>query len=558
MSLKGSLGEAGLADILQLLSLGGKTGCLSVTDGQNVGHVHLLEGRVVHADLVDREDRLGRRLLAEGRLAAADLSAALAEQNARPERRLGELLVERGSLTAQELGAAVGSQIEDAVHHLFGWQRGSFAFQPGREAAASESLVALEVSSLLMEGARRADEWARVRRTVPHARIIPALVAAGADPQVEAQVRDAPAGGDEPPRREGRGEDSPELRERERAAVVAVVDGQRDVNAIVARTGLDELRVFQVLHELLVAGRLAIRGESPSPPGDSLRTRDEYRKLGLAFYDTRMYDEAAREFRQMLAVEPGDGEARFHLGRVAFRTGRFAEAFDEFRRHVEQAPASVPGHLNLALTLEALERPEEAQRVLLRLLDSHPDCGAARLHLGILGYAGGRYAEALALLEGLEVEEDLQPIAQFYRGMLHALVWDLRTAREELAAIPPARRNGRVLVNLGAVLERGDRLEEARLSYAAALEFGGVASLARKNLGDLQYREGRYEQARSSYGLALQQDPANAAALHRLGRIAAREGRMAEAIGLWEKAVETDPGYTRARESLSAASAQGS
>lgn len=122
MAIQGSLEEAGLADILQLLGLGEKTGCLSVTADRNFGHLFFREGRVVFAKLVNREDRLGERLLFDGRVTDVELAAALSEQKDRPERPLGELLVERGALGRDELRGALAEQIEETVFLLFGWE----------------------------------------------------------------------------------------------------------------------------------------------------------------------------------------------------------------------------------------------------------------------------------------------------------------------------------------------------------------------------------------------------------------------------------------------------
>ncbi len=40
MAIKGSLKEASLPDVLQLLALGQKTGCLSVTDRTNLRNIY--------------------------------------------------------------------------------------------------------------------------------------------------------------------------------------------------------------------------------------------------------------------------------------------------------------------------------------------------------------------------------------------------------------------------------------------------------------------------------------------------------------------------------------
>ncbi|MFN2432482.1 MAG: DUF4388 domain-containing protein [Gemmatimonadota bacterium] len=547
MALKGSLKEAGLPDILQLLALGEKTGCLSVTDNQNFGHVFFRGGRVVYANLVNREDRLGERLLAERRVGDVELGAALAAQKEQPERRLGELLVERGALEVEELWRVVADQIEETIYVLFTWDRGYFHFEPGQEPPSSEILLSLDVSRLLLEGARRADEWARIRSLLPHRRLIlgraedPATngagpretIPGGAGDELEGAGAGATAGADHD-------------------AVLRAVDGARDVAGVLAAAGLDEFRGCQALHDLLADGRLAVVGESPPAADEGLRRRDEYRNLGLAFYRTRMYAEAAREFRQMTALDERDAEAHFHLGLVAFRDGRLADAREAFARVVELRPGAPAGYLDLALTLEAMGRPSEADVALETLLARVPDCAPARLQRAILRYSRGEHAEALALLEGLELEEPLKTIADFYRAMLHALFWDLRAARDLLEGIPTERQSARVLNNLGAVLERGDRLEEARLRYAAALDLGGAGATGRKNLGDLYHREGKYEQARRSYLLALQEDPYNAEALARLGELAAREGRRTEAAAYWRKAVESDASHERASRELAA------
>ena len=49
MAIKGSLKEASLPDVLQLLALGKKTGCLAVADRQNFGYIYFDEGRICYA-----------------------------------------------------------------------------------------------------------------------------------------------------------------------------------------------------------------------------------------------------------------------------------------------------------------------------------------------------------------------------------------------------------------------------------------------------------------------------------------------------------------------------
>ena len=74
MAIRGNLSEANLTDVLQLLALGQKTGCLSVAREGSFGSVHFDSGRIVYAAIVNRQDRLGERLLRSGAISADALA----------------------------------------------------------------------------------------------------------------------------------------------------------------------------------------------------------------------------------------------------------------------------------------------------------------------------------------------------------------------------------------------------------------------------------------------------------------------------------------------------
>ena len=98
MAIKGSLREASLPDVLQLLSLGQKSGCLALTDRSSFGYIYFERGSVCYASIVNRRDRLGDLLVKNGLVDAEVLAAAVESQGTRAARRLGEILVERGAI----------------------------------------------------------------------------------------------------------------------------------------------------------------------------------------------------------------------------------------------------------------------------------------------------------------------------------------------------------------------------------------------------------------------------------------------------------------------------
>src|SRR5512138_2787920 len=103
MAIKGSLKEASLPDVIQLLFLGRRTGCLALADRHNFGTIYFEDGHIVYAAIVNRRDRLGDILVRSNRITAEQLRQAVDRQEDDRERKLGELLVEMGVLPREEL-----------------------------------------------------------------------------------------------------------------------------------------------------------------------------------------------------------------------------------------------------------------------------------------------------------------------------------------------------------------------------------------------------------------------------------------------------------------------
>src|SRR5512133_882351 len=166
MAIKGSLKEASLPDVLQLLALGMKSGCLSVTHRSNFGYVYFDKGRISYASIVNRRDRLGDILVKSGIVSQDQLEAAVAQQDALREQRLGEILVSQGAITRDELHRQIRLQIEEAVYFLFTWTQGTFNFEADVAPDEQDLLVSINPESLLLEGARRVDEWSLIEKKI--------------------------------------------------------------------------------------------------------------------------------------------------------------------------------------------------------------------------------------------------------------------------------------------------------------------------------------------------------------------------------------------------------
>lgn len=116
MSLQGSLNELPLPDVIQLVSVSGKTGAFEIRSDEAEGKIFLRDGQIVDA-LV-------------GRL--------------------------RG---------------DSAVYEMAIWSQGTFSFNPGEE--SDQVTVNMSNASLMMEAARRLDEWRVLSRKIPSLDLVP-------------------------------------------------------------------------------------------------------------------------------------------------------------------------------------------------------------------------------------------------------------------------------------------------------------------------------------------------------------------------------------------------
>src|SRR5258705_11284744 len=124
MAIKGSQKKASLPDVLQLVALGQKPGCLSIAARSNFGYIHFDRGRFSSASIVNRRDRLGDILVKHEKITQDQLDAAIHRQAKERDKKLGEILVLQNVLTQQELERYMRMQIEESVYYLFTWTQG--------------------------------------------------------------------------------------------------------------------------------------------------------------------------------------------------------------------------------------------------------------------------------------------------------------------------------------------------------------------------------------------------------------------------------------------------
>ncbi len=128
MGISGSLKDVSVADVMQFIHLGRRTGTLLLSRGNQRAMIGFHGGRLVSAQ-APRTPKLGDLLISSGMIDRGILDSAIRAQNEEVERRsLGQILVTSGSIDAQGLRQVIAEQIEQAVSEVMVWDTGTFEF----------------------------------------------------------------------------------------------------------------------------------------------------------------------------------------------------------------------------------------------------------------------------------------------------------------------------------------------------------------------------------------------------------------------------------------------
>lgn len=170
MSLNGKIGTMAIPDILQWVGMGKKSGVLSFYNRGTSKNLYFEEGLIISASSNNPRDYLGQFLISAGKITEEDLKRAFITQQ-ETSILLGKILCMIGKLKEEELVAILRRKVEETIYELFLWTEGDFEFREalGGSMRHREFQVRLQlaVPEMIMEGARRYDEWRRIRREFP-------------------------------------------------------------------------------------------------------------------------------------------------------------------------------------------------------------------------------------------------------------------------------------------------------------------------------------------------------------------------------------------------------
>ncbi|MGE5127254.1 MAG: DUF4388 domain-containing protein, partial [Betaproteobacteria bacterium] len=171
-----------LPDIIQLVSVSGKTGVFHLADRAHRGEIWLFEGRIVHAEV---DDLAG----------------------------------------------------EEAVYALAIWRSGEFRFEPGN--APPRQTIQKSNTGLLMEAARRLDEWRVLSKKIPSVELVPEFVILeNREGQINLNTMEW--------------------------LLLSKIDGQRTVKQIASAAGMSVFDAAKLLYGLVATSLIRLKDAGPA------------------------------------------------------------------------------------------------------------------------------------------------------------------------------------------------------------------------------------------------------------------------------------------------------
>jgi superkiller protein 3 len=190
---------------------------------------------------------------------------------------------------------------------------------------------------------------------------------------------------------------------------------------------------------------------------------EELLARGNLYIQSQVWDEAAREFRKAIKMEPEYSEAYNNLGLCLLYAGKPEEAVEAFQQALQYFPHWALAEANLGLAYQRMQHHKEAADCFYASLQKKQQQPTVWMAYGDCLAALGSADEALHAYQQAVTLSPRYDMAFVRMGMLHARRNRLQEAEEALArAVAIEPENPDAAAVLGAIAARKGDLNRAR------------------------------------------------------------------------------------------------
>ena len=155
-----------VADVLQFLAAGRKTGTLKIGRGSIIKQIYLESGLIVGSTSNDPKEFLGQVLLHYGKIDEAQLQTAM-DIHRQSGGKLGTVLSARGFVSQADIMEVLRTRTLEIIYDLFIWEEADFEFYDSEPLPHDLIRIQVNATSVIMDGIYRVDEWSRYRTVIP-------------------------------------------------------------------------------------------------------------------------------------------------------------------------------------------------------------------------------------------------------------------------------------------------------------------------------------------------------------------------------------------------------
>lgn len=239
MAIEGDLRSLNITSVLQLISREQLTGVLKIKKYPEVADVGFIDGDVAGAffEVGERAERLETYLVKSGMI-GKNLFEMIEDIHRETKRPVINIIIEDKYLTIEEIERTIKFKIQEVMDELFTWDEGDFKFQEGVLIYPKSVIkIRMHTEGLILESARRLDEWPRISKAISSGDIVFKRVDR---PELKLQLKE------------------------DEARVLSLIDERRSVDDLLEISGLGKFHTYACLYHLQSTGQIEVAYAKPA------------------------------------------------------------------------------------------------------------------------------------------------------------------------------------------------------------------------------------------------------------------------------------------------------
>ncbi|MFH0938367.1 MAG: tetratricopeptide repeat protein [Planctomycetota bacterium] len=271
---------------------------------------------------------------------------------------------------------------------------------------------------------------------------------------------------------------------------------------------------------------------------------EEMLTRGNMFIQKQVWDEAAREFRKGIKMEPEYAEAHNNLGLCLLYANKAEESVESFKQALHFFPGWSMAEANLGLAYTRLQHHAQAAECYHKALDKKPVQPTVWLALGDELAAMGKADKAMEAYQKAVEQSPKYDMAFVRIGMLQARrnkIDEAKVALAKAVAIEPD--NPDAMGVLGAIAARQGNLNQARSYFDKVKDLDPVPPPAARGTHRLEVFQSGLQRGFEEWKKVMPQPPSLAMCCYNLGLAQLLAGNQAAAKQAFQQATAAQPDW---------------